>query len=125
MKNTPISKILFAVTVTAGTVFICWSVWFWINLALPNYGWEFGYYGQFNRVKHVIEDMPRVQIVDHWVHEDISLEDFGYTLMVDGGRKVNVNFYDGTPEKSERSKSKLRAIIQAQVAASKAVNPRS
>lgn len=57
---------------------------------VPDVGSELGYYGQFNRVKHVIEDMPDVRIVDHWKHRDVTLEDFGFTLLVDESRKVDI-----------------------------------
>jgi hypothetical protein len=76
---------------------------------------EFGYYGQFNRVKHVIKSMPNVRIVDCWQHRDLTLEDFGFTLLVDGIREVKVKFLDGSPEKKMRRKGRLREFIQEQI----------
>ena len=78
----------------------------------PDYGVESGYYGQFNRAKHVIQEMPNVSIVDHWQHEDVSLEDFGFTLMVDGNRKVGVTFSENSPQMRMRNKKKIREFIQ-------------
>jgi len=97
------------------------GLWFgWQYGMFPDFGLESGYYGQFNRVKHVIESMPNLAIVDHWQHQDITLEDFGFTLLVDGVREAQIRFVDGTPEKRERHRAKLRQIIQAQVGSFKA-----
>ncbi len=91
-------------------------LWFgWTYGTFPDVGAESGYYGQFNRVKHVIEDMPDVRIVDHWKHRDVTLEDFGFTLLVSESGRVDISFYDGTPEKNERNKCKLKSIIQKQL----------
>ena len=81
----------------------------------PDCGLEIGYYGQYNRVKHVIESMPNVRIVDHWQHHDMSLEDFGFTLVVDGTRKVRVDLHEGSSEMKERNKDRLREFIQRQI----------
>jgi hypothetical protein len=80
-----------------------------------NWGLESGYYGQFNRVKHVIEEMPGVVIVDHWQHHDVSLEDFGFALLIEGDRKAQVNFTESSPQIKERNKSKLRAFIRKEI----------
>lgn len=98
------------------------ALWFgWTYGFVPDVGSEFGYYGQFNRVKHVIEDMPDVRIVDHWKHRDVTLEDFGFTVLVDESRRADIQFWDGTPEKNERNKALLKDIVRTQLESSKRV----
>ena len=87
----------------------------WQFGGLPDYGWESGYYAQYNRVKHVIESMPNVRIVDHWQHRDLTLEDFGFTLMVDGTREVTISVHDGSPQMAETRKDMVRKVIQMQI----------
>jgi hypothetical protein len=77
----------------------------------PNWGLESGYYGQFNRVKHVIESMPRVTIQKEWLHEDLTLEDFGFTLTVEGSNSIDVMFWDGSFQMKTRDKSQIRQYI--------------
>ena len=36
-------------------------------------------------------------IVDHWQHRDVTLEDFSFTLAVEGGRQVQVDFIESSP----------------------------
>ena len=111
-----------SLSVLAVLPFVFLALWFgWTYGMVPDIDAESGYYGQFNRVKHVIEDMPNVHIIDHWKHRDVTLEDFGFTLLVDEIREVNIRFYDGTPEKNERRKSRLREIIRGQLASNESI----
>jgi hypothetical protein len=49
-----------------------------------NRGSEFGYYGEFNHVRKALVTIPGVRITNEWQNQDISLEEFGFDLMVDG-----------------------------------------
>ena len=105
-----------SLSVLALAPFALLALWFgWTYGMFPDVGAESGYYGQFNRVKHVIEDMPDVRIIDYWKHRDVTLEDFGFTLLVGESRKVDIRFHDGTPEKKESNKSRLRAIVRSKL----------
>ena len=111
-----------SLSVLALLPFVLLALWFgWTYGVFPDVGAESGYYGQFNRVKHVIEDMPDVQIVDSWKHRDVTLEDFGFTLFVGGCRRVDIRFYDNTPEKNEKNKSRLRETIRKQLDSNKSM----
>ena len=76
---------------------------------------EFGYYGQYNRVKHLLEAMPNVRIVARWRHDDLTLEDFGFTLLINGIRLVQVNVYENSLEMRTRRKGRLRELLQKQI----------
>ncbi len=103
--------ILFSLAIpVAILVLVC----LWVAL-FADHGGEFGYYEHFNRVKHVMEEMPNVTIIDHWQHKDISLEDFGFTLIIEGKRQVEVDFTENSPQMKMRSKSKIREFIQEKI----------
>jgi hypothetical protein len=94
-------------------------VLFYISVVLGiggNVGAEVGYYGQFNRVKHVLQAMPNVEIVSDWKHHDLTLEDFGFVVLVNGSQRVHVMFHEGTPEMNETDKVRLRQIIELAIA---------
>jgi len=76
---------------------------------------EFGYYGQYNRVKHILEAMPNIMIVARWRHDDLTLEDFGFTLLMDGTRLVQVNVHETSLEMRTRRKGRLRELLQKQI----------
>lgn len=89
------------------------ALWFlWELGCLGNWGLECGYYGQFNRARHAIESMPGVVITNSWMHEDLTLEDFGFYLAADGSRDVRVDFREGSPQMSERSRRRIREYVQ-------------
>jgi len=93
-------------------------VWLWLMWEigeLGNWGLESGYYGQFNRVKNVLETMPNVQITNSWQHHDITLEDFGFFLVVDGSRSARVDFWENSPQMKLRDKEQIREFIKQQI----------
>ena len=94
-------------------VFCLWFAWEYG--LLPNYGLESGYYGQFNRVKHVIESMPNIVIKDYIQHKDVSLEDFSFILLVDGIKEVEVRFWEDSSQMKEKSKTRLREFISEKI----------
>lgn len=120
MKRKIIPWVLLGIPASLALLLLGFIGLMWINFNAPDQGWEFGYYGQFNRVKHVIEEMPDVTIVDSWQHKDISLEDFGFTLLLHDGDTVDVKFFDGTSEKTERNRKKIKSIVQRQIDSNKA-----
>jgi hypothetical protein len=78
-------------------------------------GLEFGYYRQYYRAKHMLESMPNVRIVAHHRYEDTVLERFGFTLLMDGTREVQVNVDQHTRERRTWSKSRLHEFIERQI----------
>lgn len=94
---------------------VVWCLW---QLGrFGNWGLESGYYGQFNRVRHAIETMPHVEITNAWMHEDVTLEDFGFYLLVDGSREVRVDVFEGSPQMKERNRDRIREYVEQRIAA--------
>ena len=102
-----------AILVAVLAVAFLWLLW---ELGrFGNWDVEFGYYGHFNRVKHVLEEMPNVAITNDWQHHDVTLEDFGFYLVVDGEQSVQINFHENSPEMKMRNKSRIRDFIEKQI----------
>jgi len=102
-----------AMFVVPGFSWLAWELG-----ALGNWGIESGYYGQFNRAKHIIEDMPGVTIVDTWQHPEIdTLEEFYFVVLVDGKHEAYVNFSFDSPQMHEKNRERLREFIKQEISA--------
>lgn len=103
-------------------LFVGFVTWITFDSSVPNFGLELGYYGQFNRAVHAIEDMPRYTLIDYGLHKDITLEDFTLTVRLPDGQEATIWFYDETPAMKERSRKRLKKIIEQKIAESLAEN---
>lgn len=72
-----------------GVCFLAW--WLWFNVF---------YYQDFNALKRELESIPKLKIVDEWRHEDITLEDCGFVVIVDDSEPIGIDFYDVSSWKS-------------------------
>lgn len=81
-----------------------------------NIGVEFGYYGRLNRFQHAIETMPNVEIVDVFLHRDITLEGFEFNLLVNNETKFSLWISETNPIRDERNKEKIREYVLEQIA---------
>ena len=116
-----ILKSIVIVVVGVATLLGVGFLWLaWDTGMFPDYGVESGYYGQFNRVKHTIEALPDLRIADHWMHKDISLEDFGFFLVDGGSLTTRVDFTEGSPQMAEKSKKWIEQFIRTQIASNQA-----
>ena len=106
-------KMTLALVAAAVTCMLLGVGWLWLMWEigeLGDWGLESGYYGQFNRVKHVLEAIPHVQVANQWQHHDITLEDFGFYLVVSNDRSVRVDFWENSPQMEERDKAIVRTV---------------
>jgi hypothetical protein len=53
------------------------------------------YYGKFRAIERKLSNQHGVKVVKTWKHEDIDLEDCGFTLQVRSCPLVGIDFYDG------------------------------
>jgi len=100
----------FGIILTVIIIGFLWLMWEIGKFKNPNF--EFGYYGRFNRVKNILDDMPNVQITNDWQHHDVTLEDFGFSLVVNGTNEVHVNFWENSPQMKLRNKTHIRDFIE-------------
>jgi len=112
LKLRPWSNFWLCCAVSVGlTVF--WMSW-WIG-GLGNWGLETGPYGDFNRAKHVIEDMPNVTIVEQSHSTPNLVESLGcsFALLVDGSREVWIGW--GIDQARPRSRRGVRELIECRI----------
>lgn len=70
----------------------------WICLDLfRNWGFELGYFGDFNRVGHALGRLPGVTITDSGYNGDVTLEEFTYEIKTQNGKTVELGFGESDP----------------------------
>ncbi len=69
-----------------------------------NRGWDFGYWGDFNRVKEALEDLSGGRVVKDWSNPDIVLEEFGFEVETTPGKRIDLNFSESDPIRHLRGK---------------------
>ena len=77
--------------------------------------WTIGYYGKFNRVRHAIEQMPGLRVVDTWQHHDVTLEDFSFTVVALSGQTNKIVFGEGTPQMSLSKPKDIEAFVRENI----------
>ena len=77
---------------------------------------EFGYYGQFNQVQRIIRGIPELKITDDWQHHDITMEDFGFTVVHHDGPSFRIDFWENSPQMKLSRDADIRHYIDGFVA---------
>ena len=97
--------ISFFITAAVGYIFFYrWDI-------AKNRGYEFGYYGVFNRISNSIESIPSVSnVTTTAMNIDISLEEFGFEVDLKNGRSIKLFFQESDPIRSLTGK-KLRELL--------------
>lgn len=98
-----------------GVLLLAAGFWVWNYAPIKDAAIEFGYYGRFHKAQRVISEIPGARILDSWTHEDISLEDFGFTISLEGEEPKRVDFLDGTPVKEYGDDPEIRAYVLAEL----------
>ena len=89
-----------------------------LQIAFVNVGQEFGAYGQYNRVLHLIQSMPEFEIVGHSVNRELTwdhilhVEHFSIRVRDGSGQIVDILFEKGTSEMGLKDIEKLRGIVR-------------
>lgn len=55
-----------------------------------NHGFQFGYYGEFNRVSNALASISGITITQAWHNCDVTLEEFGFTATTSSGESVRI-----------------------------------
>ena len=70
--------------------------------AAHNRGYEFGYWGRFNRFQNAREQMPNVKILDSgwnnsgW-NKKATIDQFGFRVQIAGERQIKLWFHESDP----------------------------
>ena len=117
--NPIFKKVLWSIVGVLVSVVMFCIAWFCVMLwdlgVFGNWGSESGYYGDFNIVKHVIDEMPSVQITNQWQHRDMSIESFGFTILVDHTNLVQVDFIENSTRMAETNRERIRAYVEEDI----------
>lgn len=92
----PIKRLL--IWVIAAPIVAVATLWAYSSVPITAPWAEFGYYGHFNQVQRIIRSMPDLEIVHHWQHHDVAMEDFTFTVAKPGGPSFDIYFWEGTPQ---------------------------
>ena len=102
---------LIIVTVVGYVLFYRWDI-------AKNRGYEFGYYGVFNRIAHSLESIPDVSSVTTTaMNVDISLEEFGLDVILKDERTIKLFFQERDPIRSlsgQKLRTALEGLLKAQ-----------
>ena len=81
-----------------------------------NWGFECGYYGDFNWASRVVETIPGVRITDAAMNQDVALEEF--TLWLSCGETVQapIEFAEDAPGRRERDEEELKTFVLSKMA---------
>ena len=82
--------VLVGISPVAFVVWYCWD-------SSQNHGLPFGYYGEFNRVKHALTAIPGVTVTSDWANHDSDLEEFGFDITNSAGRAIHLFFAESDP----------------------------
>lgn len=93
-----------------------------LQIAFVNVGQEFGAYGHYHRVLHLIERMEGLEVVGSRVRRELEwdhlfhVEEFEVTVMHGDGARINLLFRKDTPEMEETDAEALKAIVLEKLA---------
>ena len=87
--------------------FIGWYSWD----SARNRGFEFGYFGTFNRVQRALAAIPGVTITDDFANHDITLEEFGFHVTTSTGVSMALQFGESDPVRDLSGQQLTAALI--------------
>jgi hypothetical protein len=70
-------------------LFVGFVVWYRWDSG-TNHGFQFGYYGEFNRVSNALASIPGLSVTQSWHNCDVTLEEFGFTVTRGSGEPVRI-----------------------------------
>lgn len=121
--NTSIKRLLKWAVITPLIVVLL--LWAYSSVPIKASWAEFGYYGHFNQVQRIIRSMPELRIVDSFQHHDVIMEDFSFIVDRQDGTRVQICFWEGTPQMKLRRDREIQDFIETTVSEKIKKNPAS
>jgi hypothetical protein len=94
---------------------VAFIAWYQFDSA-QNHGYEFGYYGDFNRVSNALVFIPAIQVTEFLMNRDVTLEEFGFKVVKASGDVVWITFGERDPVR-ELSGDRLHLALKKQLEA--------
>lgn len=90
-----------------------------------NRGYEFGYWGSFNRIRNTLAGLPGVRIVKSGHNADVVMEEFGFDISTASGRTLHIWFSEDEPIRGLSGDRLTKALTERieKEAASQAASP--
>jgi hypothetical protein len=107
LKRVVVRSILFVAALAASS-----TLAFLLHIGVIYTPWETGYWGKYNQVRRVITNHG-LQITDSWEHQDITLEDFGFTVCDDHGRQWKIDFFETSPQMKLTTDEEILGYVRA------------
>ncbi len=93
-----------------GVVFLIFASMAYKFDSVHNRGWTFGYYGQFNRVTYALNSLDDISISRAWFNDDVTLEEFGFTVRRKNGDFIYIGFDQDDPRRNLSGDSLIAAV---------------
>ncbi|HEX7861778.1 MAG TPA: hypothetical protein VF773_15690 [Verrucomicrobiae bacterium] len=77
-----------------------------------NRGSEVGYWGDFNRTSNALAAVPGVLITGAWFNADITLEEFGFDIVLTNQQWARVTFWESSEIRDMSRRRALPALQQ-------------
>lgn len=74
-----------------------------------NRGWNIGYFGEFNRTSNALASIPGITITQSWHNLDVTLEEFGFDLVVTN-QPIRIFFNETDPIRSMSRQTAIAAL---------------
>lgn len=84
-------KKLIIILLAVVVLFVGFVLWYRWDSG-TNHGFQFGYYGEFNRVSNALASIPSITVTQAWHNCDVTLEEFGFTTTTSSGEPVRLFF---------------------------------
>ena len=91
----------------APVALIGWYLWD----SAQNRGFEFGYFGAFNRIQHALAAIPGTTITRDWSNSDVTLEEFGFHVTTSTWESLHLDFQEADPIRDLSGQQLVAALI--------------
>ena len=105
MKGILMGVLVLLVAVIAFSAFYRWD-------SERNRGYEFGYWGSFNRVNNTLARLPGITIVNSGCNADVTMEEFGFDVGTTTGQTLHVWFSEDDPIRGLTGDRLTKALIE-------------
>jgi hypothetical protein len=103
-------RAILIICVLVGSAPVTFFIWYRWDSA-HNWGFEFGYWGVFNRFRHALAKLPGITITDDWAHEDSDFEEFSFDIITGDGRALSLFFNESDPARRLSGQPLVTALI--------------
>jgi hypothetical protein len=77
-----------------------------------NHGYSWGYWGQLNTVRNSLARLPGVTIINFGCNADVTMEEFGFDILIAEGRQVHVWFDEREPIRKLSGEALSKALLE-------------